>query len=628
MQHVSDVVKAAIYQNFKAGPYGVAKLRVDSIAHWAKRAKALQAAEADLRASLPAHLQPILKGKRLLLLREMMDAAGCDDPELVSEICEGFSLMGWQSASGHYPPRVRRPEISVETLRALSAGLNASILQKLQATQSGELAVAAWQETQKELEAGWVWLDESSNIEGKIVGHRFAIHQGHQGSKDRVIDDLSICKLNATEGLKEKYVLHTVDKLAAFLSHAFTSHGGVPDLRGRTYDLTSAYKQSGVNVASRDFIRLALCQPGSKEPILLGLNSMPFGAVVSVSSFLRISVALWMIGLRLLKIFWSCFFDDFSVVTRECLEPSAAWAVESLFRLLGINFAESGKKAVGFAKSFRMLGLEVDLSEGSAGKVRIGHTAERRSELCAFIDDRLAAGHLNQKTFERLRGRMVFFEGFAFGRVFSSAVRSLARECERQPVHCRLTPQMRSSLLWLQSRVGSADPLLIHSRVLDTWYIFMDGACEPEKGFGGIGAVLVSPSGIRVAYFGTLILAAAMQALLRFSENPIYYLEILPLLVSVATWAEYLEGSQLVMYLDNDAARHSMIRCHAEASYVDRTIQRFLRFETELQLRLWFGRVPTSSNIADPPSISSQRKLLHSLMSKASGSNRVFVWVG
>ena len=92
------------------------------------------------------------------------------------------------------------------------------------------------------------------------------------------------------------------------------------------------------------------------ETLLLGLNSMPFGAVASVSSFLRISIDLWAIGLRLLKIVWSCFFDDFSVAARECLESSAAWSVETLFRLLGIDFAETGRRAVGFGKCFRMLG--------------------------------------------------------------------------------------------------------------------------------------------------------------------------------------------------------------------------------------------------------------------------------
>ena len=134
--HLGDDVQSAVRMNFHEEPYRLAKLRVAAIAHWTSRAKALQPKEEQLHSSLPEHLKPILKGKRLLLFREMMDAAGCEDPELVSEICQGFSLVGWQSASGHFLPRVRRPEISVETFRALSEGLNSAVMDKARARAS------------------------------------------------------------------------------------------------------------------------------------------------------------------------------------------------------------------------------------------------------------------------------------------------------------------------------------------------------------------------------------------------------------------------------------------------------------------------------------------------------------
>ena len=42
--------------------------------------------------------------------------------------------------------------------------------------------------------------------------------------------------------------------------------------------------------------------------------------------------------------------------------------------------------------------------------------------------------------------------------------------------------------------------------------------------------------------------------------------------------------------------------CFAESLPADAWIQSFLKLEADLQLNLWFGRVPTSSNIADGPS--------------------------
>ena len=50
-----------------------------------------------------------------------------------------------------------------------------------------------------------------------------------------------------------------------------------------------------------------------------------------------------------------------------------------------------------------------------------------------------------------------------------------------------------------------------------------------------------------------------MDSLLDKSSNPIYELEIAPILVAVSLWRQILQGSQLVCYLDNEAARFSYI---------------------------------------------------------------------
>ena len=71
------------------------------------------------------------------------------------------------------------------------------------------------------------------------------------------------------------------------------------------------------------------------------MNSLPFGAVGSVSAFLRVSYALWRIGVVLLKAFWTSYFD-FSVVARSELTH---------------NTQCDGKKALPFSQSSNMSGL-------------------------------------------------------------------------------------------------------------------------------------------------------------------------------------------------------------------------------------------------------------------------------
>ena len=91
--------------------------------------------------------------------------------------------------------------------------------------------------------------------------------------------------------------------------------------------------------ADRDVLRIAVQCPDQNEPILVGLNSLPFGAIGSVAGFLRVSFAVWWVGLFGLGMAWNAYFDDFSTLTRPELENSTNWAVTPLLDLIGLQFA-------------------------------------------------------------------------------------------------------------------------------------------------------------------------------------------------------------------------------------------------------------------------------------------------
>ena len=170
--------------------------------------------------------------------------------------------------------------------------------------------------------------------------------------------------------------------------------------------------------------------PGYEAPIILGVNSLPFGSVASVAAFLRISCAFWRVGIYLLRLVWSTFFDDYSCICPEVLQDNTRWTIEMLLDLLGVVFAREGRKAEPFSASFRMLGLVVNLERSEARQMLIGHTPERREELMQYIQEILDSGLLDKRICDRLRGRMVFFEGFTFGRVSSRAIRVVSKACE------------------------------------------------------------------------------------------------------------------------------------------------------------------------------------------------------
>ena len=543
---------------------------------------------------MPDYLAQVLQGKRLLLFKEMMQAAGCSDENLFRDIVAGFRISGWMPLTGNSGPKVHPPGMSVDTLKLLAPGLNKTVISKLSRRQEPGLEQAVWPETQKEVDLGWVWI--STEFSARSIVMRFGIVQN---GKVRLIDDCTISCLNLTVGLCERFELHTIDKLVAILSSALerSSASGLKGWVGRNYDLKSAYKQCGIHPVDRDFVRLAVNKPGESSPQLLGLNALPF------SAFLRISYAVWKVGVVLAKILWSAYFDDCTNVCTSALKDNTAWVIESLFNLLGIRFDRSGKKAIEPAPVFSTLGLQVDLTHTSDRLVLVGHTDKRRDELSHSLHSVLEQGKIEPRAFERLKGRMVFFEGYSFGRVSNQAIRTLTRACKNVSSSVPLTEVHKLALKVLISRVTSAEPLRDQPCLRSTWLLFTDGACEPEKGWGGIGGVLFAPNGSCAGFFGEEVPKELMQQLLSFSKNPIFELEIAPILIAYELWKGLFQNSQLVCYLDNEGARHSCIRCFADtSSLADAWVRDIFEGEAQSRVHVWYGRVPTSSNIADGPS--------------------------
>ena len=109
---------------------------------------------------------------------------------------------------------------------------------------------------------------------------------------------------------------HGVDYIATTLIRALVLAQGTMNisLQGKTFDLTSAYKQFPVHPSDRRHLRIAILEPGG-GPRLFGMNSLPFGATGSVAGFLRVSAALFYILTVGFRVWCSAFFDDFPTVS-------------------------------------------------------------------------------------------------------------------------------------------------------------------------------------------------------------------------------------------------------------------------------------------------------------------------
>jgi len=599
--HIDSAMREVVQMNMLEPPFALAKKRVEFFKRWTKRAKELNAKEDELRQTMPEHVRKVVGQKRLVLFKEMLSDLNYPDEKLVDDIASGFRLSGYMTKSNVFRTKSKRPAMSLETLKKMSRAFNATNLEAFGKRQEAELEEATWRETEAELEKGWIFVDNSGSTEGKFLGRRFGLQQGH---KIRVIDDCTCCGLNLTVGLHEKFKLHSVDFLAALIGFALKicPAGSRPQVRGRTYDLRSAYKQFAVHPMDRATLRMGVNRPGSQDMAVIGFNSLPFGAVGSVAGFLRISQAIWYVGYFGLGLLWSAFYDDFTLLSRAELEHSSSWACESLLDLLGMDFAREGHKCVPFSDKFKTLGLEINTQQFEHGAVQVGHTEGRREELQGQLAGFLQAGCLGAKDAERLRGRMIFFEGYTFGRVANSSVKAVGRCCMGPIKSKPLDEPLRRALLFLQQRVAVGKPLTIEPSLHSTWYVFTDGACEPETRSGSVGGVLYSPSGECLKYFGGSVPSFIMQDLLSRSQNPIHELEILPVVIAATLWGSLFSNPQVVYYIDNESARLAYVRGDGETLRASKLIQVFVEEEARLQHRVWFGRVPSFSNPADDPS--------------------------
>ena len=174
-------------------------------------------------------------------------------------------------------------------------------------------------EIQKEVEQGWLYPSQHGKPE--CIATRFPLPQAN---KVRLIDDFSINGVNATYGLREKLRVQSIDELCSYIAFMMDAPLKPSELKltGRTFDLKHAYRQLGVDSYHHKLLKIAVKKPGGTYE-LFKVGAHPFGAVGSVTAFLRVSNCLAFIASQALQLVLTAFFDDFTVVCSEGEEESA-----------------------------------------------------------------------------------------------------------------------------------------------------------------------------------------------------------------------------------------------------------------------------------------------------------------
>ena len=183
-------------------------------------------------------------------------------------------------------------------------------------------------------------------------------------------------------------------------------------------------RQFGVDPYHHDLLKIAVRKPGGTYE-LFKVGALPFGAVGSVTAFLRVLNCISFICSKALHFVLTAFFDDFTVVCSNAETATATFCMEALIHMLGVWLAETGDKAPPCAYTFKTLGLFISFEQLDAGFFRLEHTESRRKEVLQTLDLLIGSEKCTTKELERLHGRLIWFNIF-FGRTLNMLIRFLS----------------------------------------------------------------------------------------------------------------------------------------------------------------------------------------------------------
>eukprot|EP00439_Symbiodinium_sp_Y106_P071805 s1397_g13.t1 len=239
-------------------------------------------------------------------------------------------------------------------------------------------------------------------------------------------------------------------------------------LKGRSFDLTAAYRQLCVSMASRGF---AVYNPHTKKTMLFTQVCLPFGARASVNGFIRCSRCIQWLATRCLLVPTTSYYDDFIVASPDELADNTGQTMELLFKLLGWAFDTVGPKADVFSQHVSALGVSFDLTESSQGVISVDNTAKRKEDVSSLIAAVLARGELSYKHGLELRGKLAFANAqvlgragqlalklistHVLGRAGQLALKLISTHVHRWPFEAKIDSPGTLSPSW--ARVGSVD---------------------------------------------------------------------------------------------------------------------------------------------------------------------------
>ncbi|CAE7211512.1 SLC24A2 [Symbiodinium sp. CCMP2592] len=626
-----DELLRVLFDTLTKSPVDTMRHRLLKLQQWRALAKQLEPEEEKIRAAMDPCVRKVLGRKRIALMKRIADDLSWPDATLFDDLAAGFRLTGYLGRTGVFASDVKPATMDLDEFWASAPLRRETLLEKVKAQKDHDYAEELWNMTLEESNtSGKCWLDGPIDVdslgdsfpEGWNFCRRFAVWQG----KWRAIDDFSEAAVNACFGCFERVTLKALDEicwLCMQVCRAAKSSGFLDfelstgeRLKGRlhtawndpdrvrphckTYDLQAAYKQLALHPSERSKSIILLREPGSQAVKAFVCNTLPFGASASVMQFNRVALFLQRV-LWDLRVAVTCYYDDFPTMTPAFLSGGTDNAVHALMDLFGFSLSEKEKP---FSCTAETLGVVLDTSDPDMGRIFVSNKPDRATMLEQSVGRILEQGQVDTRELPSLLGKLRFADAQLLGRTGRLALADLRLFGDKGGV-VTLTDSQSNALAVLRARLLASRPrAIVTSPASNPVLIFTDGACDPcEGGFStGVGGVLFIPGQGVARAFGCRVPSKLVKQWAEGRKHIIGQVELYAVVLARILWSSYIDGERCIFFVDHSGVLSACINSNSiDASW--RSLLLHLEAADEARPCLpWFHRVPSQSNIADPPS--------------------------
>eukprot|EP00435_Cladocopium_sp_Y103_P026492 s3071_g6.t1 len=566
------------------------------------RAKQLETQEHALHQSLARPVQSVVKDKKLLLWKQLLEELAYDDMEVVHFMTRGVPLVGAHDHPEVYPLKIKTAVLTEAELRDNAQYSRKALIARRPQTEEPGFAAHLVETAKEEKELNFLEGPFSSEEEvSEYFGHshwrvirRFVIQQGQ---KLRPIDDGLESQINAAYSSTIRLDLQDADYVIALVLELSKWPG--LEWCGKTLDLSKAYKQLPILPEHRD-LAVVHFKDESGNPVFYIPNSLMFGSTAAVFAFNRVSRSLWFLVNRYLKIPSAVYFDDFPMFAPLQSASAADEVVSDFLDLLGWKHDRTGPKGKPFGFAFDVLGLTLDMGDipGGGGLI-LQNKVGRVEKICQKVEEVKTKGSLSLAEAQEIHGLLNFATGYFAGRFLKYAcfkIFSLVSKDGYKPPG--LQQWCADVLTLLEAAQPRKIPLNIDTR---TVVVFTDGSWE--AGVAGIGACLYDEShGTRLVIQDRVAdeLIDLWKDLV--GDHLICQVELYTMVLVRWEFQELLSNRRVLLFVDNNSARGGVVKGRSSSPTMDDLLKAFYSAETLKPSFWWVERVPSKSNPSDAPS--------------------------